>query len=615
MATSRLRRVPARWRWRSLLAGLACVAVLVYAVPGSPAAARVTAGKRLAGASSCPDVLFLGLRGDNDGAPNRGITMDGSGIGADVAALVSLEQRDFNGYPISMKAQGVPFGRDPSTYQDDGGDNYANYMFDDSGNPGLWVGGEIDNFVATVHNECPRTFLVIVAQSLGAMALHYATEAPKLAGAVVLFGDPLHVANDKTVDAGEDNSGNGFATGADTPGGLFDVPKNDRPPPYPNDVLDTSGNVRSYCLNNDGVCGSCTELGCWGSWTNWWTAWQGTHTQYRTGRDGLLYEAEYYVGTAIWNWWISQPTPTPVPSPTPPPPPHPTPPPPPPKSGLFLYDPSTGASYTEFPDGSGGWSGVKGPAFSAGWQVYPGQFTWDGRTDLFVYNPGNGANYVDLSDGAGGWTGIKGPSFSPGWQIYIGDFGSDGRTDLFAYNPSNGNNYTEFPNNGGGWYGIKGPYFSPGWQVYPGKFLGGHMTDLFVYNTSTGANYIEVPDGSGGWTGVKGPYFSPGWRVYTGDFNGDGKTDLFVYNQSNGANYVELANGSGGWTGVKGPYFSPGWSVYTGDFNGDGKTDLFVYNPSNGANYVELANGSGGWTGVKGPYFSPGWSVYPGIYR
>jgi surface antigen len=42
-------------------------------------------------------------------------------------------------------------------------------------------------------------------------------------------------------------------------------------------------------------------------------------------------------------------------------------------SDLFLYNRSTGASWTERADGKGGWiDGVKGPQFAAGWSAYPG---------------------------------------------------------------------------------------------------------------------------------------------------------------------------------------------------------------------------------------------------
>ena len=276
---------------------------------------------------------------------------------------------------------------------------------------------------------------------------------------------------------------------------------------------------------------------------------------------------------------------------------------------LFVYNPSTGASYVELANGSGGWTGVKGPQFSAGWSVYPGSYGGS-YTDLFVYNPSTGASYVELANGSGGWTGVKGPQFSAGWSVYPGSYGGS-YTDLFVYNPSTGASYVELANGSGGWTGVKGPQFSAGWSVYPGSY-GGSYTDLFVYNPSTGASYVELANGSGGWTGVKGPQFSAGWSVYPGRYGGS-YTDLFVYNPSTGASYVELANGSGGWTGVKGPQFSAGWSVYPGRYGGS-YTDLFVYNPSTGASYVELANGSGGWTGVKGPQFSTGWSVYPGDY-
>ena len=320
---------------------------------------------------------------------------------------------------------------------------------------------------------------------------------------------------------------------------------------------------------------------------------------------------------------------------------------------LFVYNSSSGASAVELANGSGGWNDVPGPQFSAGWQVYPGNYNGDGQTDLFVYNPSTGASYVDLANGPR-VDRRKGPQFSARWSVYPGSYGGS-YTDLFVYNPSTDASYVELANGSGGWTGVKGPQFSAGWQVYPGSY-GGSYTGLFLYNPSTGASYVDLANGSGGWTGLKGPQFSAGWSVYPGSYGGS-YTDLFVYNPSTGASYVELANGSGGWTGVKGPQFfarlerlpgqlrrqlhrlvrvqpvyrrllrrarqrlrrldrrrrnpvSAGWSVYPGNYGGS-NTDLFVYNPSTGASYVELANGSGGWTGVKEPRSPPAGASTP----
>ena len=76
----------------------------------------------------------------------------------------------------------------------------------------------------------------------------------------------------------------------------------------------------------------------------------------------------------------------------------------------------------ETANGSGGWTGVQGPAFSAGWTFYPANLNGDGLTDMFLYNPATGDSYVEFADGSGGWTNsVKGPAFSTGWNIYSGD--------------------------------------------------------------------------------------------------------------------------------------------------------------------------------------------------
>jgi hypothetical protein len=71
---------------------------------------------------------------------------------------------------------------------------------------------------------------------------------------------------------------------------------------------------------------------------------------------------------------------------------------------------------------------VKGPQFSAGWNVYPGTLNTDAWTDLFLYNPTSGASWVEFANGAGSWVnGVKGPRFSTGWTVYTGQFGVAGQ--------------------------------------------------------------------------------------------------------------------------------------------------------------------------------------------
>ena len=468
------------WRWRPLLASLACAIALACVAPVGTAAAGSSADgpfpqDTLPDGRVCPLVMFFGLRGDYDALPNDSFTspsypMDGSGIGADVQAF-DQEIKDWlinAGWPSSwLKEQGVPYDAD-----------YLQYTGDDVPY-GQQQGNAINQYIGAFRQDCPRTFIVVVAQSLGAMVLHYADQVPHYAGAIVMFGDPLHwpgcLPQDKAppgqcapIDSGGDDSGYGIATGKDgNPLGLVAIPQDMWPQYYPSDPLDTAYQANSYCLYQDGVCGSPN------TGEALYYAWQGNHTKYRFNRDKLLENAEAPVQSAFNDWLEYLVSLSPSPSPLPPAPtPGPVSPPaaPPPMDGLFLYNSSSGASYTELPDGSGGWKGIAGPPFSAGWQVYPGRYAWNGRTGLFVYNPSNGDNWVEFADTAGGWQGIKGPSMSAGWQVHTGDFLSNGRTELFLYNPTNGNNWIEVPSGTGGWTGIQGPSFSAGWSVYTGVY-------------------------------------------------------------------------------------------------------------------------------------------------
>jgi surface antigen len=49
-------------------------------------------------------------------------------------------------------------------------------------------------------------------------------------------------------------------------------------------------------------------------------------------------------------------------------------------------------------------------------------------TDVFVYNRGSGASYAELANGAGGWKGVPGPRFAAGWDFYPGNLDGNGWT-------------------------------------------------------------------------------------------------------------------------------------------------------------------------------------------
>lgn len=509
----------------------ACAALALLATLLAPAPA-------LAGASGCAQVLIMGFRGAGDDPPSA--TSMGMGDDVQVAATEVADWLDSHQWSVSL--EGVPYPgvsgpqvELPSQLQ-------------------LSILGAAA-YVLQRHEACPGSQIALVAQSEGAAVLNeIVNSVPSTVD--VMFGNPLHLPGTPYDWKVQGNQGDGVAVNPWVISGT---------PPEPI-AAGLWPQLRSYCLQGDFVCGGeCFAFTC-----NPFAIDPGAHTAYRDNRQGVLDDAVPFMESVLAHHlpppggWTPPPLPLPPalwPGPIPPLPAvwstvpqtftpvvH-------RRDGLFLYNPSTGASFVDFADGSGGWTGVKGPTFSAGWNVYPGRYNGDGLTDLFVYNPTSGASYVDLTDGRGGWNGVKGPQFSAGWSVFAGDLNADG------------------------------------------------LTDLFVYNSSSGASYVELADGAGGWAGVAGPQFSAGWAISTGDFNGDGLTDLFDYNPTTGASYVDLADGRGGWLGVAGPQFSTGWTVSTGDFDGNGLTDLFVYNRASGASSVELGTGDGGWTDVAGSGF------------
>jgi hypothetical protein len=67
--------------------------------------------------------------------------------------------------------------------------------------------------------------------------------------------------------------------------------------------------------------------------------------------------------------------------------------------------------------------GCQGTSVLGRSSVYPGELNGDGLTDLFLYNPANGASYTEFANGSGGWAGVPGSAFSAGWSVYPGQLG------------------------------------------------------------------------------------------------------------------------------------------------------------------------------------------------
>ena len=523
---------------------LAMVAALDLAAGGR------AASRPAAAAPTCPDVLILGLRGHGDPVTVTNASGQRENfMGDDVTALVN----DYITPALTANGWSVAHDGIPYTTID---------AFSEATNPGSLTTAiqQSRHLIVHARDECPDSAIMLIGQSEGAAILHQMALSVPYAVAVLL-GDPLHQPDQSYNWNHLNNNGNGLMYDGwlatwhvltailqleGLPGPAKPVPN---PVPFP---------AESFCLSHDPIGGGAGLD-------------RTVHTTYRFNVEGVLTAASQFA------------------------------------TGIVQGDLEFRGAKPVFPPPFVAWQSLPAPTGADAVIPPPPK-----PADVFVYNATSGASFVDFADGNGGWSGVQGPTFSPGWTIHTGRFNGDGLTDLFDYNAKTGASFVDLANGGGGWTGVKGPTFSPGWQMFTGRFNGDGLTDLFDYNPSTGASFVDLADGSGGWTGIKGPTFSTGWTILTGEFNDDRLTDLFDYNPTTGASFVDLADGGGGWRGVAGPTFSAGWQIHTGDFNADGLTDLFDYNPSTGASFVDFADGGGHWAGIAGPRFSSGWTVFTG---
>lgn len=192
------------------------------------------------------------------------------------------------------------------------------------------------------------------------------------------------------------------------------------------------------------------------------------------------------------------------------------------------------------------------------------------------------------------------------YDLYPGDFDGDGKTDLLyvakdmsqasgiARSDGTGPNiaFQSWPSN---YLGI--PWHSNVYTVIVEDFNGDGKADVFLQRSTAGDHFLLLTDAHGKVTGITQTLSNSAlgltWsadqhKIHAGDFSGDGKADLFLQaTSSSGTHALVLADGNGlltagpqqSWTDASWGAFK--WStrnsnVFVGDFNGDGRADLLV---------------------------------------
>lgn len=207
------------------------------------------------------------------------------------------------------------------------------------------------------------------------------------------------------------------------------------------------------------------------------------------------------------------------------------------QSDLFLYNRTTGTWFVCL-SGSGPDFSYTPGRWAPGWNVFPADFDGDGRGDLFLYN--SNARNIDVNSGRwfrvltqadGSFQYVEGDArWATDWQITPGDFDGDGRTDLFLYRP-NGQWFKVFFTETSERYA--GGVWAAGWTIRAGDFDGDGRSDLFLYNPVTGRWFVAVTLDEAGF-GFYSGLWAPGWQIQTMDFDGDGRSDLELYNPATG---------------------------------------------------------------------------------
>jgi hypothetical protein len=276
------------------------------------------------------------------------------------------------------------------------------------------------------------------------------------------------------------------------------------------------------------------------------------------------------------------------------------------RSGAFLYDPSSGQSYTALSNGNGTYSypsNLLTPGFDT---LRTGDFNGDGKADVVVYNSHTALAYIGMGNGDGTFS-FQSLFWSPGYDfVETGDLNGDGKTDFALYNSSTGTMYTAISNGSGG-FTYQYALISMGLTyVRLADFTGDGKADLILYRASDGIAFLGVGDGTGGFT-FNPLSISPGYNVLDiGDLNGDGKQDVILYNSTNGNAATGISNGSGGFAFTP-LIFSPGFtSVRLADYTGDSKADVTVYNQTNAAAYFGTGTGTGTFN-FQSLFWSPGY--------
>jgi hypothetical protein len=253
--------------------------------------------------------------------------------------------------------------------------------------------------------------------------------------------------------------------------------------------------------------------------------------------------------------------------------------------------------------------------------LWPGDFNEDGRTDLVAAARGSGGQPADLLVSIGRGDGTfrpPAPLGLTGWPVTVSDFNGDGLADVVI---RRSNSLEILPGNGDATFDapIVVDTVDPFIEIRPwalvADFNGDTRRDIVVSVAEVG---LQAYPGNGDFTfgspaSLQIPDFL-GRDGISGDFNGDGRRDLVVV----GCCQISVFINQGGLSFTRADIGAGAdyTDITTGDLNADGRLDLIAsawtlesfYSYQNpGTVYVLLGNGDGTFrervaydTGVRG---------------
>ena len=250
---------------------------------------------------------------------------------------------------------------------------------------------------------------------------------------------------------------------------------------------------------------------------------------------------------------------------------------------VFLYNPITGVWRLGVNTGPGDFTYVDG-RWGTNWEVYPVELNGDTKTDLFLHDVVTGTYLRAINNGTGDFIcsasgeSCQDPTLSPAawevdWEIYPGDFDGNGRSDLLLYNRTSGAARVVLTGATGAAAGAVPVTLGPGWTVQVGDLNGDGRDDFFLYNQETGAWKQGVQTGTT-VTYLEGTW-QPGWIPFLRHayplFDLD--ADILMYNETTGR-----------WIQVFNPVNAP---VVSEGFWGPG-LDIFAQVPSLPGRHLQL---------------------------